>query len=186
MAIVLTAAPGEVSGRRLLADAALVALAANLGNLLDRAPGRTIKVGLLAVRADRAARPARRRSASRWPPSSAPPPGCCRPTSTSGSCWATPAPTCSGRCSGLAVVLETSRPVRTVVLVALVVLNLASERVSFSSVIDRTPGLRHLDRLGRRRRLRRATCDGRHRFGAPRTRVIGRQAGRGVAGGSAA
>ena len=48
VAIVLTAAPGEVSGRRLLADAALVALAANLGNLLDRAPGRTIKVGLLA------------------------------------------------------------------------------------------------------------------------------------------
>ena len=32
----------------------------------------------------------------------------------------------------------------------LVVLNLASERVSFSSVIDRTPGLRQLDRLGRR------------------------------------
>ena len=48
VAIVLTAAPGEVSGRRLLADAALVALAANLGNLFDRAPGRTIKVGLLA------------------------------------------------------------------------------------------------------------------------------------------
>ena len=47
VAIVLTAAPGEVSGRRLLADAALVALAANLGNLLDRAPGRTLKVGLL-------------------------------------------------------------------------------------------------------------------------------------------
>jgi hypothetical protein len=32
----------------------------------------------------------------------------------------------------------------------LVLLNLASERVSFSAVIDRTPGLRHLDRLGRR------------------------------------
>ena len=55
-----------------------------------------------------------------------------------------------GAVLGLAVVLETSRPVRTVVLIALVVLNLASERVSFSSVIDRTPGLRQLDRLGRR------------------------------------
>ena len=34
--------------------------------------------------------------------------------------------------------------------VALVLLNLASERVSFTKVIDATPGLRHLDRLGRR------------------------------------
>src|SRR5690606_19874977 len=34
---------------RLLADGALVALAANLGNLLDRAPGRTTKAALLAL-----------------------------------------------------------------------------------------------------------------------------------------
>jgi UDP-N-acetylmuramyl pentapeptide phosphotransferase/UDP-N-acetylglucosamine-1-phosphate transferase len=50
---------------------------------------------------------------------------------------------------GLAVVLETSRPVRTVVLVVLVLLNLVSERVSFSKVIAATPGLRHADRWGR-------------------------------------
>ena len=56
-----------------------------------------------------------------------------------------------GAVLGLAVVLETSRPVRTGVLIALIVLNLASERVSFTKVIDATPGLRHLDRLGRRR-----------------------------------
>ena len=37
-----------VSGRRLLTDAVLIALAANLANLLDRAPGRAIKVGLVA------------------------------------------------------------------------------------------------------------------------------------------
>jgi hypothetical protein len=55
-----------------------------------------------------------------------------------------------GAVLGLAVVLEASRPVRTVVLVALILLNLASERVSFSAVIDRTPGLRQFDRLGRR------------------------------------
>ena len=83
VAIVLTAAPGEVSGRRLLADAALVALAANLGNLLDRAPGRTIKVGLLAyVPIALAAGP--RPSASPSPRSSAPRPACSRPTSASG------------------------------------------------------------------------------------------------------
>ena len=54
-----------------------------------------------------------------------------------------------GAVLGLAVVLETSRPVRTGVLIVLIVLNLASERVSFTKVIDATPGLRHLDRLGR-------------------------------------
>ena len=38
--------PGFKSGRTLIVDAVLIALAANLGNLLDRAPGRTIKFGL--------------------------------------------------------------------------------------------------------------------------------------------
>ena len=150
VAIVLTAAPGEVSGRRLLADAALVALAANLGNLLDRAPGRTIKVGLLAYvpialaagtgpgrpgpgpggRRGRRAAPGRPRRAA--------------------ACSATPAPTCSARCSawrscsrraGRSAPASSSRSS---------LLNLASERVSFTKVIDATPGLRHLDRLGRR------------------------------------
>lgn len=149
VAIVLTAAPGEVSGRRLLADAALVALAANLGNLFDRAPGRTIKVGLLVYV----------------------PIALAAGTSTVGLALAPVLGAAAGLLPadlderlmlgdtganllgavlGLAVVLETSRPVRTGVLVALLVLNAASERVSFTKVIDATPGLRHLDRLGRR------------------------------------
>ena len=48
VAVVLVATPGFASGRRLIVDAVLIALAANLGNLLDRAPGRTIKFGLVA------------------------------------------------------------------------------------------------------------------------------------------
>ena len=47
-AVVLVATPGFKSGRTLIVDAMLIALAANLGNLLDRAPGRTIKAGLIA------------------------------------------------------------------------------------------------------------------------------------------
>ncbi len=47
IAIVLVATPGFKSGRSLIVDALLIALAANLGNLLDRAPGRTIKGGLV-------------------------------------------------------------------------------------------------------------------------------------------
>ena len=40
--------PASSRGARCIVDAALIALAANLGNLLDRAPGRTIKFGLVA------------------------------------------------------------------------------------------------------------------------------------------
>jgi UDP-GlcNAc:undecaprenyl-phosphate/decaprenyl-phosphate GlcNAc-1-phosphate transferase len=149
VAIVLTAAPGDVSGRRLLADAALVALAANLGNLLDRAPGRTIKVGLIAYVPIALA-------------AGTSPVGLALAPVVGATAGLLPADlgerlmlgdtgaNLLGAVLGLAVVLETSREVRTGVLIALVLLNLASERVSFTKVIDATPGLRHLDRLGRR------------------------------------
>ncbi len=149
VAIVLAAAPGQVSGRRLLADAALVALAANLGNLFDRAPGRTIKVGLLVYVPIAMA-------------AGTSPVGLALAPVVGAAAGLLPADlgerlmlgdtgaNLLGAVLGLAVVLETSRPVRTGVLVALVLLNAASERVSFTKVIDGTPGLRHLDRLGRR------------------------------------
>ena len=149
VAIVLTAAPGDVSGRRLLADAALVALAANLGNLLDRAPGRTIKVGLLAYVPIALAAGTSPVGLALAPVVGAAA-GLLWPDLRERLMLGDTGANLLGAVLGLAVVLETSRPVRTVVLVVLVVLNAASERVSFSSVIDRTPGLRHLDRLGRR------------------------------------
>ena len=150
VAIVLTAAPGDVSGRRLLADAALVALAANLGNLLDRAPGRTIKVSLLAYVPVALA-------AGTAPVGLALAPvlgagaGLLRADLRERLMLGDTGANLLGAVLGLGVVLETSRPVRTVVLVVLVLLNLASERVSFTKVIAATPGLRHLDELGRAR-----------------------------------
>ena len=149
VAIVLAATAGEVSGRRLLADAALVALAANLGNLLDRAPGRTIKTGLILYVPIALA-------------AGTSPVGLALAPVVGAAVGLLPADlderlmlgdtgaNLLGAVLGLAVVLETSRPVRTGVLIALAVLNAVSERVSFTKVIDATPGLRHLDRLGRR------------------------------------
>jgi hypothetical protein len=55
-----------------------------------------------------------------------------------------------GAAVGLGVVVAFGPAVRLSVLVVVLALNLLSERVSFSSVIDRTPPLRYLDRLGRR------------------------------------
>ncbi len=149
VAIVLTAAPGEVSGRRLLADAALVALAANLGNLLDRAPGRTIKAGMIVyvpIALVAGTSPVGLALAPVVGAAVGLLPADLRERIMLGDTGAN----LLGAVLGLAVVLEASRPVRTGVLVALVLLNLASERVSFSAVIHRTPGLRQLDRLGRR------------------------------------
>jgi len=56
-----------------------------------------------------------------------------------------------GAAVGLGVVLACSAGTRLVVLVVLVALNLASEVVSFSRVIDSVPPLRALDRAGRLR-----------------------------------
>ena len=134
----------------MLADAALVALAANLGNLLDRAPGRTIKVALLAYVPVALA-------AGTSPVGLALAPvlgagaGLLRADLRERLMLGDTGANLLGAVLGLGVVLETSRPVRTAVLVALVLLNLASERVSFSSVIARVSALRFLDELGRSR-----------------------------------
>lgn len=147
VAIVLTAAPGEVSGRRLLADAALVALAANAGNLLDRAPGRTIKVALVAYVPLALA-------AGTSPVGLALAPvlgaglGLLRADLSERLMLGDTGANLLGAVIGLGVVLEASRPVRTAVLLVLIVLNLAAERVSFSRVIASVPPLRYLDRLG--------------------------------------
>jgi len=137
----------------LLVDALLVALGANVGNLLDRAPGRTIKVGsfamvavlLLASSADR--------------------------TQLTGVALmlggalgllvfdlgeqlmlGDAGSNAIGATAALGLVLTCGLPVRVVVLVALLALNVVSERVSFSRVIDAVAPLRFLDRLGRDRR----------------------------------
>jgi UDP-N-acetylmuramyl pentapeptide phosphotransferase/UDP-N-acetylglucosamine-1-phosphate transferase len=137
-----------VSGARVVVDALIVALAANLTNLFDRAPGRAIKVGLLA-----------------WVPFAL--------VARADSVGVAVAPVVGafagllgddlrerlmlgdagsnviGAVLGLAVVLECGPGVRAVVLAVLVAFTVASELISFSRVIERVSVLRWLDELGR-------------------------------------
>lgn len=150
IAFVLVGVGGDlVSGKRVVADAVLIALAANLGNLLDRAPGRAIKVGLVA-----------------WVPLAL--------VAGTDAVGVAIAPVMGafvgllgddlherlmlgdtganvlGAVLGLAAVLDLGRGPRNGILVVLIGLTVAAELVSFSRVIERVPPLRRLDLLGRR------------------------------------
>lgn len=138
---------------RLLVDGALVALAANLANLFDRAPGRVTKLGALCAVG---------LVAAAWAGSGVPYElmgmlvvlgaalGVLVPELREQLMLGDAGANALGAALGLAVVLSMSEQVRAVVLVVLVALNLVSERVSFSRVIDRTAPLRWFDQLGRR------------------------------------
>ena len=155
--VVVQPASGDHFGWLLL-DGAIVALAANLANLFDRAPGRVTKVAtisgavlLLATVVGGAGTVADLV------------PGLFGAAIVLGAAWALLMPELReetmlgdaganpiGAALGLAVVLTQSQTVRVVTVLVLLLLNLASERVSFSSVIDRVGPLRAIDRLGRR------------------------------------
>ena len=150
IALVLVGVGGElVSGKRLVADAVLIALAANLLNLFDRAPGRAIKVAVCA-----------------WVPiavvARGDPVGVAiavvvgafvallgddlRERVMIGDTGAY----ALGGVLGLAAVLDLGRGPRNAVLAVLIAFTIAAELVSFSRVIQRVPVLRVLDQLGRR------------------------------------
>jgi UDP-N-acetylmuramyl pentapeptide phosphotransferase/UDP-N-acetylglucosamine-1-phosphate transferase len=131
-----------------LGDAALIALTANLANLLDRAPGRAAKAGLagalvlLAVAGPRLAPLAVMAGAT-----AALAPYDVRERLMLGDTGAN----ALGAVLGLGVVEAAGGSVRTGVLAAVAALNALSEIFSFSAVIARVPLLRALDEAGRRR-----------------------------------
>lgn len=150
-AVSLMLAGAHVGDRplRVLIDGALIALAANMGNLFDRAPGRTTKVAFLA-----------------WIPVAV-----VAGTSATGIAVAVvmgaalgllPADLAErsmlgdtganvlGATLGIAVVLSTGDLVRDLTVGILFALTLLSEKVSFSKVIRRFGPFHLLDRLGRR------------------------------------
>lgn len=145
-ALVLGRARGTGVVRRLTdlgVDTALVAATANLVNLFDLRPGRAAKVllllggGLLGA----GAAPAVGATAGSLPTDLA-------ARSMLGDCGA------NGLGAALATVAADRLPrlAKLLILVGVVVLNVASERVSFTAVIEGHPVLRALDQLGRQPR----------------------------------
>jgi UDP-N-acetylmuramyl pentapeptide phosphotransferase/UDP-N-acetylglucosamine-1-phosphate transferase len=149
VALVACAPVAGDSVGRLLRDGALVALAANLGNLFDRRPGRALKASalafvILAVLAG-----------TRSP--------LVEVAVVIGAGLALLVDDLHEHCMlgdtganvlggalGMGVVVACSSSTRTIVLIVVAVLNVVSELVSFSRVIDAVPPLRVADRWGQR------------------------------------
>jgi UDP-N-acetylmuramyl pentapeptide phosphotransferase/UDP-N-acetylglucosamine-1-phosphate transferase len=123
----------------------LVAGAANLLNLLDLRPGRAAKAGVLAAAATLGG-PAGGMVAGPLGATVAVLPADLGEQVMLGDCGAN----ALGALVGLRLAQLPGRRSRAGLLAAIVALTLASEKVSFTTVIEATPGLRELDRLGRR------------------------------------
>jgi hypothetical protein len=147
LALTIAALAGARHGQ-LLVDAALIALASNLANLLDVRPGRTAKyavVGYIPVAVLCGTDTLGVAIAPVIGALLACLPGELREHYMLGDAGANPL----GAVLGLGVVLEVSPGARIVVAIVLLALNLLSEVVSFSRVIERVRPLRAFDRLGR-------------------------------------
>jgi len=124
---------------------ALIAASANLLNLLDLRPGRALKAGALAA-APLLPTPGGRLAAA------------CLGGAVAGigpdlgerDMLGDGGANALGAVLGTAAVVAAPRPVRLALLAGVVGLTLASEKVSFTQVIERTPALRAIDRWGRR------------------------------------
>jgi UDP-GlcNAc:undecaprenyl-phosphate/decaprenyl-phosphate GlcNAc-1-phosphate transferase len=135
------------SGVDLVVNAGLIAGGANLLNLFDLRPGRAIKVavasgGLLAVSSPDAAEcaaPAVGAALALLPEDLS-------ERAMLGDAGAN----ALGAMLGATAALTLPRPARIAVLAGIAGLTAASEKVSFTKVIERTPALRWLDMLGRR------------------------------------
>ena len=146
------AAPPPRGGAMVMADAALIAGCANLANLLDLRPGRALKAVLpaaillaLATEEGPRDRSGRDLALAAAVPGLLALPADLRERGMLGDAGAN----VLGAAVGGAATRRLPAPARLCLLGVVVALTLASERLSFSAVIERTGGLRALDRLGR-------------------------------------
>lgn len=142
---------GAATGSRAVrtADAvtsgALIAASANLVNLLDLRPGRALKAGALAA-------------VPLLPTAGGGLAAACLggvvagigPDLAERDMLGDGGANALGAALGTAAVVAAPRPLRLALLAGVVGLTLASEKVSFTAVIERTPALRAIDRWGRR------------------------------------
>lgn len=148
LVVVAPVAAGDVD--RLLLDGLLVALAANLANLFDRAPGRLVKVSLLAWAPLAVANGTNALGVALAPLMGAVVgflPDDLRERAMLGDAGAN----ALGAALGVGAVLSLSAGDRNVTLIVLAGLNLLAEVFSFSRLIARVPPLRALDEWGRPR-----------------------------------
>jgi UDP-GlcNAc:undecaprenyl-phosphate/decaprenyl-phosphate GlcNAc-1-phosphate transferase len=142
-------APGSPLARAadLVINAGLVAGSANLANLFDLRPGRAIKVSLLASAALSLRGPAARAEVAA-PAGAAVAllPDDLAERVMLGDSGAN----AIGAMIGVAAASSLRRPARVLILGGVAALTAASEKVSFTKVIARTPALNWLDMLGRR------------------------------------
>ena len=142
----LLAAPRRPHVAARIADAALISGTANLVNLLDLRPGRALKATtLLAVPLATGHGKASVAAAGAAATAVALLPGDLAERHMLGDCGAN----ALGALIGWSLAARGSAPARGLALGAVVGLTLASERVSFSAVIEQQPALAALDRLGR-------------------------------------
>ena len=128
-----------------LTGGAVIAASANLGNLLDLRPGRALKATILIAAPIALSTGSPTAAAAAGAATAAIGPDL-RGSSMLGDTGANAA----GALVGTAVVERLGPRGRLAALLALSALTLASERVSFTRVIETTPVLRELDRWGRR------------------------------------
>lgn len=140
---VWAAGVGRSTYDRMIA-AGLIAGSANLANLLDLRPGRVAKVALL-VGVPLLAHPAGWPAAGAVGAAAALLPADLAERGMLGDAGAN----ALGAALGAALVPRAGRRAGAPILAVIAALTLASERVSFSTVIERTPALRWFDRLGR-------------------------------------
>ena len=153
LALMLASAAGSTASGgggalRLAADGALVALAANLGNAFDRAPGRTIKVSLVAWVALSLAAGGGAAGVALGPVMGAAL-GLLPEDLGERLMLGDAGANALGAALGLAAVLTLGPGARLLLTGALLILNVAADVVSFSKVIRNTPALDRLDQLGR-------------------------------------
>jgi UDP-N-acetylmuramyl pentapeptide phosphotransferase/UDP-N-acetylglucosamine-1-phosphate transferase len=155
LALMLASAAGSTASGgggvlRLAADGALVALAANLGNAFDRAPGRTIKVSLVAWAALALAAGGSAAGVALAPVMGAAL-GLLPEDLGERLMLGDAGANALGAALGLGVLLTLGPGARLVVTGVLLVLNVAADLISFSRVIRSTPALNRLDQIGRLR-----------------------------------